>query len=202
DGPLTRKRMASNFRVAEKAGLQPAVHAIGDEANHILLNLYDEIEAQNGKRDRRPRVEHAQHLMPDDISRFGSLGAIASMQPYHKADDGRYAESVIGPSRCRTSYAFRQLLDSGGRLAFGSDWPVVTMNPFEGMRVAVTGRTLDGQTWMTHQNITAEQALAAYTIGGANACRMDDRLGRTSPGCFAEFVVFDSDPLPIAADHL
>ena len=109
------------------------MHAIGDKANHIILGMYEEAERRNGPRDRRFRIEHAQHLLPADIARFGQLHVIASMQPYHCIDDGRWAEKRIGPERAKSTYAFRSLLDSGAALAFGSDWSVAPMVPLMGI---------------------------------------------------------------------
>ena len=120
DGGRLERRIAA----ASEAGLQPIAHAIGDEANHLLLDAYAEAAERNDARDARHRVEHAQHLLPSDIPRFVQLGTVASMQPFHKADDGRYAEKAIGTERLAGSYAFRQLLQSGALLCFGSDWPV------------------------------------------------------------------------------
>ncbi len=195
-------RMAANLRAADRAGLQCAVHAIGDEANRLLLNFYDDLARNNGPRDRRPRIEHAQHLLPEDVSRFARLGVIPSMQPFHKADDARYAEQALGEMRCRTSYAFADLARGGAVLAFGSDWPVVTIDPFAGIHAAVTGRTLDGRTWMTQQNVTVAEALTAYTAGAAYACFREDRLGRIAPGDLADFVLLDRDPLALTAEDL
>lgn len=197
EGELLRQCLA-----IDAAGLRPAVHAIGDEAVHRLLDAYEDVTKRNGPGDRRPRVEHAQHLLPSDIARFGKLGVVASMQPFHKTDDGRYAEDAIGAERCRSSYAFRDLLDAGAPLAFGSDWPVVTVNPFAGIKAAVTGKTLDGKEWMTHQNITVEEALRAYTAGPAWAARMEDRLGRIRPGFLADFVILEQDPFDVPPDRL
>ncbi len=196
-GPDTPARLARNFRAAQAAGLQCAVHAIGDEGNHVLLDLYSRLD-----RNQRPRVEHAQHLLPGDIPRFAELGVVASMQPYHKADDGRYAETAIGPQRSRSSYAFADLLRSGAHVAFGSDWPVVSINPFTGIHAAVTGRTLDGKTWMVHENISVEQALGCYTRGAAFACKLDDRIGMLAPGFLADFVILETDPLSQPTDEL
>ncbi|HRI43373.1 MAG TPA: amidohydrolase [Fimbriimonadaceae bacterium] len=175
DGALERE-MAS---VAAK-GKQPIVHAIGDEGNHLLLDAVSRIAPDPTK--IRARSEHAQHLLPADIPRFAQLGVIASMQPYHKADDGRYAEEYIGKERCRSSYAFKDLLDAGAVVAFGSDWPVVSMNPFLGMEAAVTGRILGGAIWEPQQNLTATEALRAYTASGAYACYMEKEIGRIAPG--------------------
>ncbi|MFH0982429.1 MAG: amidohydrolase [Planctomycetota bacterium] len=187
---------------ADAAGWQLAVHAIGDEANHLLLNAYAAAARANGPRHRRPRVEHAQHLLPEDLGRFGRLGVIASMQPLHKADDGRYAEKALGPQRCRTSYAFRALLDAGATLAFGSDWPVVSANPFEGIEAAVTGRTLDGRDFVPAQNITVEEALAAYTIGAAYASARDRECGTLEAGKLADVVILSQDVFAVPPESI
>ena len=189
-------RLEEMCRLADAAGLNPAIHAIGDQANHILLDIYENVAKTNGPRtDRRFRIEHAQHLLPSDIQRFGALGVVASMQPLHKADDGRYAEKVIGAARCQTSYAFRDLLKTGAHLAFGSDWPVVSLNPFRGIHAAVTGRTLDGKVFMPQQNISTAQALTAYTAGAAYAAGDEDSLGMIKHGHLADFVILKEDPL-------
>ena len=183
---------------AARRGLQPAVHAIGDRANGVLLDWYAGLDAATRERVR-PRVEHAQHLRPDNVARFGELGVIPSMQPYHKADDGRYAEGRIGPERAETSYAFRGLLDGGATLAFGSDWPVVSVDPFLGVAAAVNARTLDGETFVPGQSITVEEALLAYTRGAAHALHAEGEIGGLSVGKAADLVllgrdVFEVDP--------
>ena len=124
-----RARMLEMIRQADVGGLSVAVHAIGDQANAELLDMYAEVGKQNGPRDRRFRIEHAQHLRPADYGRFRELGVIASMQPYHVIDDGRWAEGRIGAKRCASSYAYRSLLDAGAHLAFGTDWPVRAARP-------------------------------------------------------------------------
>ncbi len=190
-------------RTADAAGFNTAIHAIGDQANHLVLGIYEAVARENGPRaGRRLRIEHAQHLLPADIGRFAKLDVVASMQPYHKADDGRYAERAIGAERCRTSYAFRDLLNAGAALAFGSDWPVVTINPFQGIHAAVTGKTLDGKTFVAEQNITVEQALEAYTTGAAHAAGDEGRLGRIKPGLLADFVILGQDVLGVAPEAL
>ncbi len=185
-------QLARNAAAARDAGFQTSAHAIGDEANHLLLvtlaATYDDLPSA------RCRSEHAQHLLPQDIAQFGRLGVIASMQPYHKADDGRYAESYIGPERSRSSYAFRSLLDAGAVVAFGSDWPVVSLNPFLGIEAAVTGRTLDGKRWQTQENIPVAEALRCYTSRGAYAVFAENDLGRIAPGYRADFVILDRSP--------
>ncbi|MFQ5424525.1 MAG: amidohydrolase [Phycisphaerae bacterium] len=183
------------------AGFTPAIHAIGDQANHLVLDIYEAVgrsrSAGSATATARFRIEHAQHLLPGDIARFASLGVIASMQPLHKADDGRYAEQAIGTARCRTSYAFRSLLDAGARVAFGSDWPVVTLDPFKGIRAAVTGRTLDGALFVPEQRLTVPESLRAYTIGGAEAAGDADCLGRIRAGLLADFVILEDDVLTV-----
>ena len=196
------KEMADRCLVADRAGLQTAIHAIGDQANHLVLDIYQSVREAHGRRDRRQRVEHAQHLLPEDIGRFAELGIIASMQPYHKADDGRYAEQALGRQRLKSSYAFGSLLESGATVCFGSDWPVVTNNPFVGMATAVTGRTTDGKIWIPSQNITIEQALGCYTMGAAQACFMEDRLGSIELGKWADLVILDGDLLTIPPEEI
>ncbi|MGD9633661.1 MAG: amidohydrolase [Pirellulales bacterium] len=183
---------------AEKAGLQVAVHAIGDRAIRMQLGIYERTARRNGPRDRRFRIEHAQHISPDDIPRFGALGVIASMQPYHAIDDGRWADGVIGAKRSETTYAFRSLLASGGRLAFGSDWFVAPATPLEGIDAAVTRRTLDGKHpngWVPKQKISAEDALRAYTSGAAYAGFQEATRGTLEVGKLADLVVIDRDIL-------
>lgn len=175
--------------VAE-AGYSPSMHAIGDEAVRLAL---DAIDAALGTRnsERIPRIEHAQQIDAADIPRFA--GRIASMQPLHKADDGRYAVKRLGESRMRGFFPFRQLLDAGAILAFGSDWPIVTCDPMLGIRAATTGLTLDGQPVRTEENLTVEESLRAYTSGAAHALGMDD-AGTLDPGRLADLVMLDRNP--------
>lgn len=189
---------ARNLRAARAAGLQVIVHAIGDEANHFLLNSL--VTEFPDLRAARCRSEHAQHLLPEDIQRFGDLGVIASMQPYHKADDGRYAEAIIGAMRSRSSYAYKSLLDAGAVLAFGSDWPVVSIDPMLGVEAAVTGRILTGQTWQSQENITVAEALRCYTSRAAYALGRDDEIGRIAPGYRADFVILNASPFDRSPD--
>jgi len=181
---------------SDKAGLQIAIHAIGDKAINFLLNTYELAEQENGTRDRRFRIEHAQHIAPADIERFAKLNVIASMQPYHAIDDGRWAEEVIGPERIKTTYAFRSLFDAGAKVAFGSDWPVAPATPLEGIYAAVTRRTLDDKNpegWVPEQKITVEQALQGYTVNGAYASFEENLKGTLEPGKLADFVVLSED---------
>ena len=181
---------------ADKAGLQVMVHAIGDSAIRTQLDIYQRVEREDGKRDRRFRIEHAQHIAPADMPRFAALGVIASMQPYHAIDDGRWAEAVIGPERAKGTYAFRSLLDAGTTLAFGSDWFVAPATPLEGIYAAVTRRTLDDRHpdgWVPAQKITVQEALRAYTNGGAYAGFREKELGMLAPGMLADLVLIDRD---------
>ena len=185
---------------ADSAGLHVLVHAIGDRANHTLLNLYERVIAENGERDRRFRIEHAQHLDPEDISRFTTLDVIASMQPYHAIDDGRWAESYIGAERIKTTYAFQSLLEADASIAFGSDWAVAPASPLQGIYAAVTRRTLDGMHpngWVPKEKITAEQALIAYTKDAAYASFEEDVKGTLVEGKLADFVVLDGHILSV-----
>jgi len=190
---------------ADAAGLQVMVHAIGDRAIRDLLDIYAAVAHQNGKRDRRFRTEHAQHIHPDDLSRFKGQDVIASMQPYHAIDDGRWADGVIGAARARTTYAFRSLTGSGAHVAFGSDWPVAPASPLEGIYAAVTRRTLDERNpdgWVPEQKITVEEALRAYTYEGAYASFEESRKGMLKPGMLADMVLIDRDLTKIAPETL
>ncbi len=185
--------LEGKLRAAKAAGLQPMIHAIGDAANTLLLDAY--LEAFGDRVGQiRCRAEHAQHLAHDDIPRFGLHGVIASMQPHHKAGEALYAEAVVGKERCETTYAFRSLIDAGATVAFGSDWPVVTLSPFVGIDTAVTGRGLNGETWQPHQNVTVEEALRGYTIAGAHAVHAEREIGRIEPGYRADFCIVDRSP--------
>lgn len=189
---------------ADRAGLQVAVHAIGDRANQTILDIFERVSRENGPRDRRFRVEHAQHLARSDLGRFARLGIIGSMQPYHTIDDGRWAEQVIGP-RIATTYAFRSLLDANATLAFGSDWFVAPPTPLDGIYAAVTRRTLDARHpngWVPEQKITVEEALTAYTRGGAYASFEDGEKGIIAPGRLADLVIIDRDLRDIAPDAI
>lgn len=190
---------------ADAAGLQVNVHAIGDRAIDSHLDAIERIASENGPRDRRFRIEHAQHPTAGAIARFAELGVIASMQPYHAIDDGRWAERVIGPLRARTTYAFRSFLDAGVVLAFGSDWDVAPPTPLEGIYAAVTRRTLDGANpdgWIPEQRITVEEALWAYTVAGAYASFEEDDKGSIEPGKLADIVVLDRDLTAIPAAEI
>ena len=188
--------MRALVRSADRAGLSVAVHAIGDRANAVLLDIYADVASQAGPRDRRFRIEHAQHLRPADYGRFKMLGVVASMQPYHAIDDGRWAEGRLGKARCASSYAYRSLLDAGAKLAFGSDWPVAPLDVPAGIDAAVNRRPLDGKHpggWFPEQRITVAEAVEAYTLGGAYGGSQEAERGSLTPGKVADFVVLSRD---------
>ena len=190
---------------ADKVGLHVMIHAIGDRAIRTLLDTYERVGRENGLRDRRFRMEHAQHISTADLPRFATLGVIASMQPYHAIDDGRWADKVIGPERAKGTYAFKSLLDNGATLAFGSDWFVAPPTPLEGIYAAVTRRTLDDRNpggWVPGQKITVEEALRAYTIGSATASFDEARKGTLARGKLADLVLIDRDLTTIPADSI
>jgi predicted amidohydrolase YtcJ len=185
-----------NMRDADAAGLRIALHAIGDRANGVALDLWRRLAAENGPRDRRPRIEHAQHLRPTDLARFAAGGVIASMQPYHCLDDGRWAEKRIGAERARFTYAFRSLIDAGAVVAFGSDWSVAPMNPLLTIYAAVTRRTLDGQHpdgWVPEQKVSVAEAVHACTYQGAYASGEEQLKGSLEPGKLADLVLLSDD---------
>jgi len=201
--PLSR--MEERVAAADRAGLQVEIHAIGDRANAEILDLFERVAKGNGPRDRRFRIEHAQHLRPSDIPRFARLGVIASMQPYHAIDDGRWAEPRIGRERSKTTYAFRSLLDAKAILAFGSDWDVAPLSPLAGIFAAVTRRTTDGKNpagWFPEQKITVEEALRAYTSSAAYAAFEELEKGTLSPGKLADFVVLSSDLFEVKPEEI
>ncbi|MBM4114222.1 MAG: amidohydrolase, partial [Phycisphaerae bacterium] len=197
--------MSKRVLGADRAGLQVMIHAIGDQANDSILSIYEQVARENGARDRRFRIEHAQHLRAQDIPRFGRGRIIASMQPYHCADDGRWAEKRIGPERAKGTYAFRALLDSGAVLAFGSDWTVAPLDPVQGIAAAVTRQTLDGKHpdgWVPEQKISVEEAVRAYTWGSAYAEFAEDTKGMLAPGMLADFVMLDRNLFTVPPDEL
>jgi hypothetical protein len=190
---------------ADLAGLQVIVHAIGDRAIRTQLDIFERVANENGPRDRRFRIEHAQHIAPADLPRFGQLGVIPSMQPYHAIDDGRWVDKVIGPERAKGTYAFKSLLDTKAMLAFGSDWFVAPPTPLMGIYAAVTRRTLDEKRpggWVPEQKITVEDALRAYTAGAAYAGYSDDKRGVIKKGMLADLTMIDRDLTRIAPETI
>lgn len=190
------ERMYADMQVADKAGLQLITHAIGDRANHEILNFYERLEKENGNGDRRFRIEHAQTLLPADIPRFASLHVIASVQPFHAIDDGRWAERRIGPERIKTTYAFRSLMESGAVVCFGSDWPVGPLRPITGIYAAVTRRTIDDKNpggWMPQEKVSVAEAVKAYTVNAAYAEFEENIKGSIAPGQLADLAVLSND---------
>jgi predicted amidohydrolase YtcJ len=189
---LMRDRMMK----ADAAGLQICTHAIGDQAISIILDLYADIVKAHGQMDRRLRIEHAQHMAAKDFDRFAQLNVIASVQPYHAIDDGRWAEGYIGHDRASRTYAFRTFLNHGVHLAFGTDWDVAPLNPLSTIYAAVTRATLDGKNpngWFSEQKLTVAEAVEAYTMGSAYAEFQENVKGSITPGKLADMVVLSED---------
>lgn len=188
--------MRQRLQGADAAGLQLCIHAIGDRAISITLDIFEQIEKANGKRDRRWRIEHSQHMAAKDFARYARLGVIASVQPYHAIDDGRWAEKRIGPDRIKRTYAFRTFLDNGVRLAFGTDWSVAPLSPVWSIYAAVTRATLDGKNpegWVPEQKLTVAEAVEAYTMGSAYAEFQEKEKGSITAGKLADFIVLSDD---------
>jgi predicted amidohydrolase YtcJ len=198
---LMRDRMMN----ADAAGLQLCTHAIGDQGISIILDFYGEITKAHGEADRRFRIEHAQHMAAKDFDRFAKLHVIASVQPYHAIDDGRWAEARIGHDRASRTYAFRTFLDHGVRLAFGTDWSVAPLNPMFGLYAAVTRETLDGknpQGWFPEQKLTVAEAVEAYTMGSAYAEFQEKEKGSISAGKLADLVLLSDDVFTIPPNRI
>lgn len=198
---LMRDRMMQ----ADAAGLQLCTHAIGDQGISVILDLYEEIIKAHGPADRRLRIEHAQHMAAKDFDRFAKLGVIASMQPYHAIDDGRWAEARIGHDRASRTYAFRTFLDHGVRLAFGTDWNVAPLNPMLGIYAAVTRATLDGKNpngWFPEQKLTVAETVEAYTMGSAYAEFQEKEKGSITPGKLADMVLLSDDIFAISPEKI
>lgn len=194
-------QMRTRLMAADHAGLQLCIHAIGDAGIAQVLDLFGELLRANGERDRRLRIEHAQHIAPADFDRFAQLKVIASVQPYHAIDDGRWAERRIGPERITTTYAFRTLLDKGVRLALGTDWPVAPLNPMLTLYAATTRATLDGKNpdgGVPQQKITVAEAMTAHTQGAAFAEFQEQEKGTLARGKLADMVLLSEDVFAIA----
>lgn len=190
------KELEKRVEEADLQGFQIAIHAIGNRANHELLNLYERVIEKNGQRDRRFRIEHAQHLQHDDIARFGKLGIIPSMQPLHLADDGGWAHKIIGNNALKGSYVFKSLIQSGAKIAFGSDWFVADPSPILSVHAAVNRQTSNNkypEGWLPEQKISVLDAVKAYTIDAAYASFDESIKGSIVPGKLADFVVLDRD---------
>ncbi|XP_011020404.1 PREDICTED: uncharacterized protein LOC105122806 isoform X1 [Populus euphratica] len=187
---------------SDKLGLQVAIHAIGDRANEMVLEMYRSVALTNGMRDRRFRIEHAQHLAPGMAARFGEQGVVASVQPDHLLDDADSAEKKLGVDRAQQgSYLFHSLLASNARLALGSDWPVANINPVGSIKTAIK-RIPHGwkNAWMSSECLSLNDALIAHTISAAYACFLDNELGSLSPGKLADFVILSASTLDDLAE--
>jgi predicted amidohydrolase YtcJ len=184
--------MRDRLMQADAAGLQLRVHAIGDHAISMMLDIFADIEKEHGYHDQRFAIEHAQHMAQKDFGRFAKLHVIASMQPYHAIDDGRWAEARLGRDRTRYSYAWRSFLNHGVTLAFGTDWPVAPLDPMLGVYAAVTRATLDGKNpggWIPEEKITLPEAIEAYTMGAAFTEFQENEKGSISPSKLADMVI-------------
>lgn len=183
--------LEAQIRRAMEAGFQPIVHAIGDAANRLVLDIFEKLVIH-----QRPRIEHAQLVHADDLRRFAALGVIASMQPVHATSDMPWLEHVIGPERMADAYVWRTLQQCGTHLAFGSDFPVERPHPLEGLYAALTRQDRQGQpadAWQPEQTLTFAEALAAFTTGAAYAAFCEDRRGYIRPGYDADFTMVRGD---------
>ena len=180
----------------DRAGFQLAFHAIGDRANRVTLDTFAAVFDANGPRDRRDRIEHAQVVESTDFARFGKLNVIASMQPAHLLDDARWAADRLGPERVRGAYAWRSMERNGVRLAFGTDYPVIPINPLRGIYACVTRQLVDGtpkRGWQPQQRLHANECFLAYTVGSAYAQFEEKRKGTIAPGMLADIIVYPKD---------
>lgn len=205
---LASDEMAFNFKNtldADRAGLQVMIHAIGDRANDEILKIFEQVTKEEGSRDRRFRIEHAQHLNDGLTKRFTGVGVIASMQPFHLIDDGRWAYKRIDEERIKGTYAFRSLINAGATLAFGTDWFVAPLNPMWGVFAAVTRRTLDGKNpggWVPEQKLTVQETVHAYTVGSAYAEFQEKTKGTLTPGMLADFVILSDDIFTVTPEKI
>src|SRR4051812_1237892 len=201
--PVTAMR--GRLMKADEAGLQLCIHAIGDNGISIILDIFADVVKANGARDRRLRIEHSQHVAPKDFKRYAELGVIASVQPYHAIEDGRFAEKRIGPERIKTTYAFRTFLNNGVRLAFGTDWFVAPLDPMQSLYAAVTRATLDGKNpngWVPAEKLTIAEAVEAYTAGSAYAEFQEKDKGTIAVGKLADVVLLSDDLFSIRPEAI
>jgi predicted amidohydrolase YtcJ len=197
--------MRNRMMMADAAGLQLCTHAIGDRGISMILDLYSEIVKEHGESDRRFRIEHAQHMASKDFDRFARLHVIASVQPYHAIDDGRFAESYIGRDRASRTYAFHTFLEHGVRLALGTDWEVAPLDPMQTIYAAVTRATLDGKNpggWFPEQKLSLAETIEAYTLGSAFAEFQENEKGSITPGKLADMVLLSDDIFTIAPEMI
>ena len=197
--------MRGRLMKADEAGLQLCIHAIGDNAISLILDIFTDVVKANGARDRRLRIEHSQHMAAKDFRRYAELGVIASVQPYHAIDDGRFAEKRIGPERIKRTYAFRTFLDNGVRLALGTDWFVAPLDPMQTLYAATTRATLDGKNpngWVPEQKLTVAEAVEAYTAGSAYAEFQEKDKGTIAAGKLADVVLLSDDIFSIRPEAI
>lgn len=194
---MTQEELTRLIVYADRHGWQTGTHAIGDKGSNLVLNAVEQALLENGTRDMRHRIEHAQLLKPDDIRRFGQLGVVASMQPTHCTTDMRFAEERVGYDRCKTAYAWRSLLDAGAALAFGTDWSVEPLDPMRGVFSSVTRTNIQRMEpatgWFPEQKLTVWEAIYYYTWGAAYADHQENVKGTLAPGRLADLVVIDRD---------
>jgi predicted amidohydrolase YtcJ len=186
-------------------GFQLATHAIGDEANNRILNIYSTALAAHPATDHRWRIEHAQVVLPDYYARAAALGVISSMQSSHAVGDSKWAEARLGPTRIRYAYAWRRVLDAGGRLLINSDLPGEPWEPMQTLYFAVTRKPLAGGTtvgWYADQSLSVGEAISAMTLAGAYGAFQEKQLGSLTPGKFADFIELDRDPRQVPPDDL
>jgi predicted amidohydrolase YtcJ len=203
---MTQEQLDSAVILADRLGFQIGIHAIGDKGSHMVLDAYEKAAARNGTRGMRHRIEHAQIIKPDDLGRFGQLGVIASMQQTHATTDMRFAETRIGVERAKTSYAWRSILETGGMLAFGTDWSVEPLDPMRGVFSSFTRTNIqrmepkDG--WFPEQRLTMWESIYYYTWGSAYAEHLENLKGSLAVGRLADLVVLDHDLFSVPAEQI
>ncbi len=190
---------------ADREKFQVCIHAIGDKANYYILDLYKRIKQNNPERDRRFRIEHAQHVRFEDLHLFSENNIIASVQPYHCIDDGVWAENRIGKERIKYTHPYKSFLENNVTVCFGTDWPIAPVNPLMGIYAAVTRRTVDGKNpegWIPEQKISVQDAVKCYTLNSAYAGFSEQLTGSIEPGKYADLIIlsediFEIDPVKI-----
>jgi len=202
---ITPEKLKAMALERDKLGFQLAFHAIGDRANRVALDVFESVQRVNGARDRRDRIEHAQVVALEDIERFGILHVIASMQPSHQSNDMRWADQRLGPDRVKGAYAWNSIQKAGARLAFGTDYPVESINPFHGLYACVTRELPEGGPaggWQPQEKISLDDCIRAYTSGSAYAQFEDGKKGELKVGEYADFIILSQDITKAAPKEL